>query len=216
MFFNSKQDGINMFSKFFKTSLALCLLTASVGCLSLHAHQFGSAQCKAIDCGTKVERKINNNVDYKRLYDYLTPFVKAFETRLLQTVDQLTYQSLLDLANNVAANVPNGNGRIIVVLADGTVVVDTSKNDGVTFPVPQPNTSNTYSNSYTNFQQKNVNENHNSRIAVIDAQLWPCGLGVETKFSTSSQQNENYVAIRLGKYLNNAGTVRISQTVAVP
>jgi hypothetical protein len=45
--------------------------------------------------------------------------------------------------------------RIVITLPDGTVVVDTSKNN----------------NTYANFQAKAINENHNTRVAILDAQL---------------------------------------------
>ena len=60
-----------------------------------------------------------------------------------------------------------------------------------------------------------MNENHNSRIAILDAQLYPCGRGVESKLSSTTETTQAYVAYRLGNYLNNAGTVRISQETSV-
>lgn len=85
------------------------------------------------------------------------------------------------------------NHRLVVTLPDGTVVVDTSK-----------------TNSYTRYKAKTINENHNTRIAILHSQLHVCGHGVETKFSTSDNTRESYVAIRLGAYLNSSGTARIS------
>ena len=55
-----------------------------------------------------------------------------------------------------------------------------------------------------------MKENHNSRVAFFSAQLYPCGVGVESKFSTSTGHSETYVAIRLGQHLNSAGTATVT------
>jgi len=89
--------------------------------------------------------------------------------------------------------------RIIVVLPDGTVVLDTR------FLPGNPR------NSYQSFINKTVNENHNSRISIFTAQFTKCGVGYETKISTSVGDREIYVAARLGQWLNSAGTIRISE-----
>lgn len=83
----------------------------------------------------------------------------------------------------------------MITLPDGTVVVDTSKGTA---------------NTYQNFKNKVINENHNTRVAILDAQIYDCGVGLETKKSTTDNVVESYVAKRLGNYLDSAGTVRIS------
>lgn len=87
--------------------------------------------------------------------------------------------------------------RIVLTESDGTVVIDTSKT----------------SNSYGNWKSKQINENHNSRVAFMATQMFPCGVGYETKYSTSTQTNQAYVAIRLGDFLNNPGSIRLSYNV---
>jgi len=119
--------------------------------------------------------------------------VNTFKTKLNAVKDQPTYATLLTEANTTAALI--ANGRIVVTLPDGTVVVDTSKGA---------------SNTYNNFKAKTINENHNTRISILDSQLYDCGVGVETKRSTTDNTVESYVAKRLGDYLDSAGTVRIS------
>ena len=119
--------------------------------------------------------------------------VNTFKTKLSAVKDQPTYATLLTEANATAALI--ANGRIVVTLPDGTVVVDTSKGT---------------SNTYNNFKAKTINENHNTRISILDSQLYECGVGVETKRSTTDNTVESYVAKRLGDYLDSAGTVRIS------
>lgn len=86
--------------------------------------------------------------------------------------------------------------RVLYCAPDGTVIVDTSK---------------VAANTFANFQAKAINENHNTRVAVMSAQLSPSGLGAEVKFSTSTLQNEIYAAKFInGVQFNNQGTVRVS------
>ena len=55
-----------------------------------------------------------------------------------------------------------------------------------------------------------VNENHNSRIAILAAQQYPCGAGLERKLSSTTGVTESYLAMRLGAYLDSYGTARLS------
>jgi hypothetical protein len=153
------------------------------------------------------------NVDYKILEPKVRLQVVNF-TNLLNLVNsQATYQTLLTAARTLAATIPPvltpvaipAPGRVVITLPDGTVVIDTGKLDDPTNLTPLA-----LGNSYAHFLAKTVNENHNSRVAIFDAQEYPCGTGVETKFSSTDGRTEAYVAIRLGTHLNNAGTVRFS------
>lgn len=133
---------------------------------------------------------------YKTLDTTLTAAdVTALKNAMQTITNDAQYQVVLDLANAIAAKA-GAAGRVVVTTPDGTVVVDTKK---------------TTANTYANFIAKAISENHNSRVAILDAQLWPCGAGVETKFSTVTGTTESYVARRVGNYLNSLGTVRISQ-----
>jgi hypothetical protein len=161
---------------------------------------------------------------YTMLRNALLPERANLGTLLREVVDQPTYQLLLDAARDLAESIPSG--RLVVTLPDGTTVVDTSKTDDAACDItdadcgawggypedvpPGCPCANGQRNSYGHFQKKSVNENHNSRIAILAAQQWPCGLGLETKFSTSSGQNEHYVAARLGDQYDNEGTARLS------
>lgn len=144
------------------------------------------------ECAAKVVTLLNNNATYKQLHTILTPELAQLKALLDGVKNVPTYNSLLDLARDVVVMSPP-NHRLVVTLPDGTVVVDTSK-----------------TNSYTRYKAKTINENHNTRIAILHSQLHVCGHGVETKFSTSDNTRESYVAIRLGAYLNSSGTARIS------
>ena len=81
-------------------------------------------------------------------------------------------------------------------------MIDTNRNDGPGSP---------QNNLPANFLAKTINENHNSRVAIFVAQEYTCGAGVESKLSTSTGQNEDYLALRAGNHLDSAGTVRASR-----
>ncbi len=141
---------------------------------------------------------------YLALHELLTSAViTELNDVLVDVVDQPSYANLLADAISLKNSIGVG-GRVVITLSDGTVVIDTAKSN----------------NTYANYQGKKINENHNSRIAIADAQMYQCGLGVESKFSSSTQVVETYVARRLGNatnattygasYLNSSGTVRVS------
>jgi hypothetical protein len=144
----------------------------------------------AVECAPQVEALLKSNTTYKKLNATLAPKVANLTSLLRAVKDQPTYSTLLSAVKATA-----GTNRLVITLADGTVVVDTGKSAN---------------NNYGIFAAKGVNENHNSRVAIMLAQTHECGLGVETKYSSSDKSNEKYVAIRLGKYLDSAGTARIS------
>lgn len=158
--------------------------------IALASLSFISANAMAVECAPQVESLLKSNASYKILNSVLAPKVANLTTLLRATNDQPSYSKLLTAVKATA-----GAKRLVVTLADGTVVVDTGKSAN---------------NNYATFAAKAVNENHNSRVAIMLAQTHECGLGVETKYSSSDKSNEKYVAIRLGKYLDSAGTARLS------
>jgi hypothetical protein len=134
-----------------------------------------------------------HNAKYQAIVNAMVPVFGQLSTELTAVVDQPTYQNLLNTANTLAGSL--ATGRVVITLPDGTVVIDTSKGG---------------TNTFANFQAKTINENHNSRLAILAAQEYACGIGVESKFSTSTNQTESYVAIRTGPQLDSAGTIRMS------
>jgi hypothetical protein len=138
---------------------------------------------------------------YASLLTALAPQVPSLQAGLAAVVDQPTYATFLASAHTLAGGIVNG--RMVVAVPDGTVVLDTGKPD-------DPTNVQASGNSFQHFQNKTVNENHNSRVAIFDAQEWPCGVGLERKLSTTTGVTETYVAIRLGTHLDNVGTSRIS------
>lgn len=138
-------------------------------------------------------------VAYNRVLVVVQPRVPVLTALLKKVVDQTSYDALLSVARSMASSIPNG--RIVIAVPDGTVVIDTARPDDPGNTLPQ-------GNSYQHYQTKTVNENHNSRVAIFSAQLYPCGIGVESKLSTTTGNIESYLALRLGKHLDNEGTVR--------
>ena len=167
-----------------KASLVLLVLTA------LFVTSFNAMAACAPQVTTKLAA-----APYDTLNAILTPAkVTSFRNKLNNVTNQGTYAILLAEANATATLI--ANGRVVVTLPDGTVVVDTSKGAN---------------NTYTNFIDKAINENHNTRVAILDAQIYDCGVGLETKTSSSTGVQEVYLAKRLGAYLDSAGTVRLSR-----
>jgi hypothetical protein len=95
------------------------------------------------------------------------------------------------------------SGRILVCLPDGTVYFDSARRDGVIAGV-------TDSNTFTNASGKKINENHNTRVAIMIAQSLQYGYAFESKLSTSTNRPEDYVAVRIGPQGASDGTVRYS------
>lgn len=165
----------------------------------------------AATAATSVIKKANDPAGpYLVLHNLLTTAqINSLEAEMIALTSQTPgYDNLLADAVNLknAINTATGTttGRVVITLPDGTVVVDTGK----------PN------NTYADYLAKAINENHNSRAAIMEAQMFPCGLGVETKFSSTDLSLEKYVARRIGNatstatyaatYMNSKGTVRIS------
>ena len=167
-----------------KASLVLLVLTA------LFVTSFNAMAA----CAPRVTTKLAA-APYDTLNAILTPAkVTSFRNKLNNVTNQGTYAILLAEANATATLI--ANGRIVVTLPDGTVVVDTSKGAN---------------NTYANFIDKAINENHNTRVAILDAQIYDCGVGLESKTSSSTGVQEVYLAKRLGAYLDSVGTVRLSR-----
>jgi hypothetical protein len=167
-------------------------------------------------CAPRVIKMIKKNSTYRFLYHELCPQVDTIRHLLDTVTNCATYDLLWEFCNGFAGSIPNG--RLVVTLPDGTVVVDTFQDycdcatPDCTNLCPNAATANGC-NGYNFFLAKFVNENQNTRVANMDAQMFPCGVGCETRFSTTVGAVQAFVAIRLGPYLHNSGTARLSQTV---
>jgi hypothetical protein len=113
--------------------------------------------------------------------------------------NDVTYEkmsiSLSAAKNNFSVPGVISSPRILVTFPDGTVVFDTSKSN----------------NTHTNALAKIINENHQSRLAIIAAMLSQSGVGMEKKYSSSTGLFEQALAHRLGKtQQDSVGCIRWS------
>ena len=133
---------------------------------------------------------------YKEIYAYWKKNkknIRELSEAMIIAVENdygIVKQKLDDLAFNL-------EGRILIALTDGTVKYDSFKGE---------------MNSWKNYKAKQINENHNTRVSIISAQLSRNFFGAEIKFSTSDNRIEAYLAKTIRpKYGNNLGTVRLSK-----
>jgi hypothetical protein len=165
------------------------------------------------------------DVNYRKLYSELYYAILNYNLEVLlanmvktATATNSIYNDfLIFLVGIFKITLGSESPRLLVSESDGTVIYDTSKplSPGPGYP----------GNSYSNWQQKLgystgsaltgnpvylINENHNSRVSINTSQLFQSGVGYETKYSSTVNTNQAYVAIRAGQYLNNTGTFRLS------
>jgi plastocyanin len=141
---------------------------------------------------------------YQSLVEAIGPSAGSLIVQLAAVTDAPSYDALLATANAVAAGVPTG--RLVISLADGTVVLDTSRDDHTAAPE---------SNSFQHFVDKTIGENQHSRVAVLAAQQYPCGFGLETGFSSAASATEAVLALRAGSHLDSLGTLTLSRQIPV-
>lgn len=106
---------------------------------------------------------------------------------------QMVYAGLCSSLNNfvdtIADSTKHNLGviskpRVMVVMADGNVFYDSSKDD---------------MNTYNNFITSNLGQNHGTRGYIQRAFLSRDGTGTETKWSFTTQGLESYYAVRFGR-----------------
>lgn len=131
---------------------------------------------------------------WNRLFQEAVKAITHFKLhkRVADIQSEKSYTDLVWMCERIAKKI---QGRVLITLPDGHVVVDTAKGDG---------------NTYENYLEDVISENHNTRVAVFQAQCDKNGVGYERKYSSTMKHKETYVAVRLGQFRNNAGTVRLS------
>jgi hypothetical protein len=157
---------------------------------------------ESIGCGEEVPEDIRCDVNgYLPVYLRLATLNQSRFRILIRSATQSEsgYDSLVLAAREYL--VPNPNDRLLIALPDGVVLFDSSRSD---------NPVDLNANSYANFLARSINDNHNTRVAVLNAQLKCRGFGYEKRLSTTTNRREIYVAVRLGRRYNNDGTVRLS------
>lgn len=122
----------------------------------------------------------------------------AFSVPADETEWTAVYRAAEDLKFQMVAAGFGASSRVLYSEPDGTVVVDTGKGA---------------SNTWENYELKQINENHNTRPAIMFAQLSIGGVGAEKKNSTSVATVQEYAAARVGLHFDNQGTLRISRNV---
>jgi len=165
-------------------------------------------KCNKMALNIKPNPCILENCKYKELYCIL------YETILNNYLEvQLNNMYIEAAPNNCAADHAYNNfltlvlnlfhinpenlfsPRLVITEQDGTVVIDTFASTN---------------NTRANWRTKTINENHNSRLAILNSQLFQDGTGYETKLSTTTNTVQMYVAIRGGKFNDSFGTFRLS------
>src|SRR5262245_9216580 len=153
-----------------KRSLRISLVVLLISVVPIFAGGNAYGQIPRLDGGScqpgLAQAFQANSAAYSTVYNALVPNVPGLTTQLSQVVNQTTYQVLLNAARFIASTIPNG--RMVIALPDGTVVLDTTRPDDPTNVLP-------VGNSFQHFTNKTVNENHNSRVAIFSAQQYPCG-----------------------------------------
>ncbi|KTC85862.1 MULTISPECIES: hypothetical protein [Legionella] len=163
-----------------------------------------------------VDSAIGGSALYQNLYYSLLQMSQTFTNDLTALQNAQTFQSGQDAtyavlkadADNFVASFNATNpslqgGRLVIADPDGTVVYDSAKNGSNCSKAAGP------ANTFSCYLAKGVNENHNTRVSIMDAEMWPCGGGAERKFSTTVNQPQSYVALRLGPHLNGVGAFRL-------
>lgn len=148
----------------------------------------------------KPVRCIKENETYYSLYKEAYNFI--LNNRIDQMVNNVNNPSTYDAIYILILqhfNLPQANGlRIVITTPDGKVMIDT--NQGTM-------------NTFDNYIFGKIGENHNTRVAIMQAQMEVKGTGFETKLSATNFTRQKYVALRLGPWRNSAGTFRISKLV---
>lgn len=148
--------------------------------------------------------EIFNNCNYKflytKLYDNVLNHYIEEDLKLLLSFystpdDYLNLYEKLKKLFCIKDNDPSL--RFVLCEPDGTVIMDSYKGS---------------LNTFCNWKDKLINENHNGRLAFKNAQCYNEGIGFEKKKSTTVDPLKYYnVAIRLGIKTKNYGTLRFSK-----
>ena len=206
-----------MFNKSIKLSLTLLTAVFLLGNLSLQAECCGNPKFIRIrgEAAPQVKEKIRTNkpYPYREIYQNI---VKNDNIAILQqdlidlyaslssldiSVPEAAYQKLVadaqSIIDNYCPSQPAGTLNLVVLTVGGVVIFDTEKSN----------------NTLEDFLLENIGSGHNSRIATFDAQAWPAGVGVGTQFNVAQRKYGSAVAVRIGPYLNNQGTIRLRKFI---
>jgi hypothetical protein len=166
-------------------------------------------QCKkASNFKSQLGEVVQNNIDWQAATAFFDANEELIKTRALainQSIGDASGAMIYDDAAALLQSLVDSSLvpglRILVALQDGRVTFDSAAVPGT--------------NTFANAQANEINpENHNTRPAIMSAQLTCDGNGNEVKFSVTTGQLEAYNARRiLPAYGANGGTVRVSKAV---
>jgi hypothetical protein len=204
---------LNSFLKPAKVTVSLLSVFLLLSNFNLDAKHHSKGQ----ECGTNIRQIINNNPLYTEIDGILSKNVIQTFTDLTNAMfaagNEASYDALYNYCLQISQTIPNG--RVVLAQQDaGLVIVDTSK------PFDPTNLLAT-GNSYAHWQSNTVNSsNHNTRLSILFAQFYPCGIGAETALSATLRMPQAGVAKRLTPskrdYTQSTGTVRLSQVPVLP
>jgi hypothetical protein len=134
---------------------------------------------------------IQENVFGKTLVVKYVNLFAALNTEEFYNLAVVSLNASKNLCDEFIKDV-NLSSRILATLSDGTVWYDSSKGD---------------KNTFENYKLKVINENHESRYSIRQAMDSYEGFGWESKFSSTTQNFENYYAVRGGQTPNQISYV---------
>jgi len=185
---------ILLFSSIFYSHLKLCLIYSLPFLLQhLHFKQFTIFSIKIIVTRRYPFLSLQGGTYILPLATFLynpnSSKLESFGLSLDTLYDRFAvnlYRFLDEVTTNSVPNLNQGDVpgfRILIALPDGTVFFDSSKRASRL-------------NTYSNFISKKINENHASRIYVRNA--IEKGVGIESKWSSSTKGLETYYTTRIG------------------
>jgi hypothetical protein len=123
--------------------------------------------------------------------------IQSFLTDLSANTYTPMVNALIQAVNSIKASSGNSTFRALLATDDGTVAYDSSKSDST--------------NTYANYVNGTINENHQGRPEILVALLGNTGTGLSNRFSRSLRTTLKYQATRLGPSTqSNLGTFRVS------
>ena len=155
-------------------------------------------------CSSGVQSKVVAYLNEPNLIAYYNPIISSLRNWVNATS---TKESIGLSATDTISGL-----RIVVVLPDGHVVYDSGQEDSV----DGNGNGNVYThinkpaNNFITSGKYKINENHNTRLHVITANLSQSGISFATKFSTSTDAQQYYIAVRQGSQYEHTGTIIIS------
>jgi len=131
---------------------------------------------------------------------------------------QINFDKMTTSLNNFVSYYYNNQSpnftsiRMTVSDSDGTVAYDSNIYIGPTLKIPSecPVIS-----AFSDYTGKKINENHNTRAAIMTALISNAGVGTEQKWSTSTNNFTQYLAVRIGINSETSyGVIRVSMSSA--